>query len=267
MRRRDFIPRLAAMAGIRTYDEIPEHTFSPRDPSHRVYGRSIYRGLARQLLGDPGNFNDIIGEVLHHFLRVFFNPQHPLHGQYRLFDGKNFYYNLSRPDLSDSRDTLLKALKIISNALRIEIILHENDSKKYLNTKIGSTFENHAQCRLFIRRREMHYVAFSMIPEDSGQDIINYMRLQNTIGEGWILNIKRIKWWWNPESDSTNFECANEFVSVSSRVCQLLIPTHGSIRKPILILRHRSEPLYQTHRGNAAIQQYSQTLSSASKLL
>ncbi|KAK8249666.1 hypothetical protein IWZ00DRAFT_278803 [Phyllosticta capitalensis] len=201
------------MAGIRTYDEIPEHTFSPRDPSHRVYGRSIYRGLARQLLGDPGNFNDIIGEVLHHFLRVFFNPQHPLHGQYRLFDEKNFYYNLSRPDLSDSRDTLLKALKIISNALRIEIILHENDSKKYLNTKIGSTFENHAQCRLFIRRREMHYVAFSMIPEDSGQDIINYMRLQNTIGEGWILNIKRIKWWWNPESDSTNFECANEFVS------------------------------------------------------
>ncbi|KAK8212494.1 hypothetical protein IWZ01DRAFT_550465 [Phyllosticta capitalensis] len=184
------------MAGIRTYDEIPEHTFSPGDSNQQADGRSIYRGLARQLLGDPGNFNDIVGEVLHHFLRVFFNSQHPLHGQYRSFDGKNFYYSLSRPDFSDSGEVLVNVLDVVSNALRVQIYLGDVDGRE-------------------------QFIASSVIPEHSGEDLINYMSAEKRKNR--LLNIKQIKWWWNPESESTQFECANEFVSRAN--FNLVFPT------------------------------------------
>ncbi|KAK7538737.1 uncharacterized protein J3D65DRAFT_658177 [Phyllosticta citribraziliensis] len=172
-------------------------------------GRTLYRTLARQIIGDPNEFTYILGEVLHHYLRIWLNNQHPLHQRYHYFDQLEFYKFLSKPDLSGSLPVLNNVLEVVSNALRTHIILKFGER----SSVIGAAFSDHIRCRISVKRsRYNRYKFSSLVPEITGESLINQLITEKAQAESSNLPIKEIRWWWRKKKlgNGPHF-CANEF--------------------------------------------------------
>ncbi|KAK7538738.1 uncharacterized protein J3D65DRAFT_602719 [Phyllosticta citribraziliensis] len=211
------------MAINRTYYQIEESSDNPGEVNSPD-GRAIYRALARQILGDPRNFNYILNEVLHHYLRAWLNPKHPFHKTYRLYDNQvvNFYIYLSRPGHSKLPDILARVLTVTSNALRTEIIVRRSNDEE----KIGVALSRHMQCRILEQERHKEMIYSSLILEDTGQDLINYMSAFKAQSQQ--LDIREIKWWWDSANPRpTTFFSANEFAPSTGSNANLVPPIVG----------------------------------------
>ncbi|KAK7556724.1 hypothetical protein IWX46DRAFT_653979 [Phyllosticta citricarpa] len=169
-------------------------------------GRTLYRALARQLIGNPNEFTYILGEVLHHYLRIWLNAQHPLHRRYHSFDHGEFYKYLSEPDRSNSSTTLNNVLEVVSNALRTHIRLKNG---RRLSV-IGPDFSDHVRCQILLRHFPKRFGFSSQVPENSGETLIDRLIKEKKGAQSLGLTIKEIRWWWDP-NEFRKPDCANEF--------------------------------------------------------
>ncbi|KAK7526651.1 uncharacterized protein IWZ02DRAFT_430714 [Phyllosticta citriasiana] len=199
------------MDSDRTYYEIEESSNDAQNCSPD--DRAIYRALARQILGDPQNFKYILNEVLHHYLQTWFNQKRALHQTYRQYDKPvaNFHSYLSKPGLSNSPLILQRVLTVALNALRTEIIIRESSG----TNPIGHAHGNHMQCWISVKKGQNKTTCSSLILEDTGEDLIKYMANFKAHKDSKQLNIKEVKWWWDPADPFNKFTRANEFESLA----------------------------------------------------
>ncbi|KAF2142035.1 uncharacterized protein K452DRAFT_358506 [Aplosporella prunicola CBS 121167] len=194
---------------------------------------SLYRALARQLTGIPGNHEIIRNEVLHHFLRVWYNPKHPLHGDYRgiarRFDnqdapeGFSIFQQLCFPDRANNTGCLDPVVQIITKALRICVEIYRFEADREISSNQNATRDfnpgihyhrnffggsNFPICRL---GTEPHLGSSltSIVEKEDGANLIRYMldikqqirdKSQNGNGQTYQhIEIKEARWWWDPK--------------------------------------------------------------------
>lgn len=152
----------------------------------------MYRALARQTTGDPDEYNYTRGEALHHFLPIWLSRRrHPLYRRYFYFDRNRFYFYLSHPDLSPSFAVLSQVLEVISNALRIRMVMKNAEGKKI---GFGKGFNRHLCCRISVADEEASYSFSSPVLDNLGRDLINRLVAIKAQIPNTGLNVQESRW-------------------------------------------------------------------------
>ncbi|KAK8161519.1 hypothetical protein IWX90DRAFT_506179 [Phyllosticta citrichinensis] len=177
--------------------------YTLRKPDPLAYPQPLWR------TAEVCEFTYILGEVLHNYLRIWLNDQHPLHQRYHDFDQLEFYKFLSKPDLSGSLPVLNNVLEVVSDALRTHIILKNGER----SSVIGAAFSDHIRCRISVKTSRCNRYKFSsLVPEMTGESLINQLITEKAQAGSSNLPIKEIRWWWKQKKSGNGpHYCANEF--------------------------------------------------------
>lgn len=192
-------------------------------------GYSLYRAIARQVIGFPARFLDIRNAVLQFYLRVYANKLHPLHGQcmqqetYMRKMGCKYqlFALLDSPDLDPNEHVLW----VIAYALKVRTDIYESISDNGEPTKLIHSIgpQDRPVCTFVREDRALRRYGTcskfaSLLPDESGKALIEYILSQKEEAAKDLgsLQIKQISWSWILTPNKTSWSCFNEYRGNSS---------------------------------------------------
>lgn len=194
-------------------------------------GYTLYRALARQVIGFPFRFQDIRNAVLQFYLRVYANERHPLLDELRRHEAAaranrdrryELFALLDCPDLGPNEHVLW----IVAYALKLRIDVFESISRdgepRGLIHSVGpqdrpiSTLVRRENRRATFDRDEIIGTPFrfeALLPDESGKALIQYLDSQRTEArtDPSALQIRQMSWAWVQSRDRASWTCFNEF--------------------------------------------------------
>ena len=189
-------------------------------------GYSLYRGLSRQIVGDPRRRQDIRMAVLQFFIRVRTNLQHPLHGQlsgrerrFEMGTSQTFFAFLDSPDLAPSEHILW----VISKALSVNIVTFlKIDTKGKLAGQTRTVGDPGLPVLRFLEKHGKDGMASrfsSLLRDESGRALVEYLQSYRRARDARKsspqpkADVKQISWAWEQEHFRSGYDisCYNEY--------------------------------------------------------
>ncbi|KAF2158872.1 hypothetical protein M409DRAFT_61293 [Zasmidium cellare ATCC 36951] len=204
-------------------------------------GYSLYRALARLLIGDAKAWPLIRDAVLHFAFTVYSNRSHPLHARYKIYEhdvasdtGYDLFALLDCPDFRPDAAIFW----IVAQTLDVRICIHKHlvgpTSSRFPPAKFGA--ENRQRVHLLQETIDIfpddkwsfgHKTVFrSLLPDASGRDIVRYVLYQHFIFHFGLDNepfehrrnhtpaLEQVSWTWTPNQATVAAEdvrCYNGF--------------------------------------------------------
>lgn len=192
-------------------------------------GYTLYRAIARQVIGQPARFLDIRDAVLQFYLRVYANKRHPLHDEclrQAAACKTQLFALLDSPDLDPNEQVLW----VIAYAIKIRIDVFESVSTdgepQGLLHSIGP--QERPVCAVVRRinsRRTfdktgligMPFRFESLLPDQSGRALLEYLVQQraSAVREPDNLQVKQMSWAWSSSPGKKPWTSFNEYRSES----------------------------------------------------
>ena len=207
--------RLLDVAGQQSTKYFVEYEENLSDTtSQSSDGCTLYRTLARQVIGTPSRYKDIRQTVQQFYLRVYANASHPLHDEFVQQDSAfnrtskyRLFAVLEAPDL----DTNEHLLWVIAYALKVQIAVYGKLAQGQLledpALSVGPDLRRICrvlQLKLPTKNGEgMPYHFDSILPDESGKALIEYLQeqRQRTAQDPSTLQVKQLSWAWRDKSE------------------------------------------------------------------
>lgn len=191
------------------FHQEPEVVGSGPQSQARGGGLSLYRALARHIIGDPTYYKSILHAILTHYWRVLVDKSNPYHLEYKRFEeiefgsSTKFFNALSCPDSWLSfgwQNGSSSILRVVTNALDIKLVLWKEggifweDGPVKLPEYQVEFGHNNGDKRTLCWR--------ALTPANDGKILIKFLegersRLENEPNEN-ALRIRRLVWWREP---------------------------------------------------------------------
>jgi hypothetical protein len=205
--------------------------FTTHEETDHQDGYTLYRALARMLIGDPARHLRILEAVLQFAISARSNPKHSLHEAYldreasfRLATSRELFAGLDCPDYLPSEEIYW----VVAQALRIRLrvftqVNSEGQPEELLESADADGGVPIAVLKGSHKKKKMSRFS-ALRPDESGKDIVEFLsseakRMENdTCNEYGGLKIKQISWAWKNVNEYgwADFTCFNEHRPSSS---------------------------------------------------